>query len=363
MTQRLSDLADAEERRAAVQSSARGFLEREWSPGKLRTLIESESAVFATELWDEMRRLGWHELDPLAAQTRDALGAAELCAIVEETGRALAPTPLVPCVVGHALLRASHASSDPALPVLTHREAERTHDGLRTTVRASSHADGFRLAGAKCFIPYGFEADLLIVSTDAGLFRVNPNAEGLHRAPLDVLDGSPIAEIRLDDVEVPSSARLASGAESERVLRGALSLEVLLRCAEIVGVAARALELAVEYAKQRIAFDRPIGSFQAVQHKLVDLRGHVEVARALVLDAADATGPDRNATVSMAAFAALDGLRRVPEGALQVFGGVGVTWEHDIHFFLKRAATLTSLLGERQTFREDVVRSFEAEER
>jgi alkylation response protein AidB-like acyl-CoA dehydrogenase len=118
--------------------------------------------------------------------------------------------------------------------------------------------------------------------------------------------------------------------------------------AELVGVAAAVHDAATEYAKHREAFGRPIGAFQAVKHRLVDLRADVEIARALAGRAARAVeddSPDAAAMVGLAAFWAGERMRAVPEGAIQVFGGIGYTWDHDAHCFLRRAAVLTALLG------------------
>ena len=368
MTRKLSELAEAEERREAVRSAAASFLEGEWSLEQLRECMARDGRADAPALWAGMQKLDWDHVEPFAA-TEDAeaasdLGVGEFCAVAEETGRALAPTALVPCVVGRSILRAAGTGAAASLPVLAHAEAERSSDPFRTSVTASETASGHRLDGAKRFVPYGREADLLVVNATgedgtAGLFTVDPESPGVTRTALSLLDGSPCAEVRLDAVEVPESARIASGKQVVRLLGDALALETLARCAELVGVASRALELAVEYARQRVAFDRPIGSFQAVQHRLVNLRGHVEVARALVQGAAglgSGQAEERDVAISMAAFAALDDLRKVPEGALQVFGGIGTTWDHDIHLFVRRAATLCALLGERTRFREEVAR-------
>jgi alkylation response protein AidB-like acyl-CoA dehydrogenase len=315
-----------------------------------------------------MRALDWDQIDPLGASSELDLGAAELCAIVEETGRALAPTPLVPCLVGRTILRGAGARATASLPVLAHTEPARTRDRLRATATARVSDAVHRLTGTKRFVAYGLQADLLLVSAtredgELAIYAVDPDAPGIERRRLVLLDASPCGEIELHDVELAEAACLASGEPARRAIGEALALESLARCAELVGVGARALELAVDYARDRIAFGRPIGSFQAVQHRLVDLRGHVEVARALYQGAAGKlTGPagERDVAVSMAAFAALDDLRKVPEGALQVFGGIGTTWEHDIHFFVRRAATLCGLLGERSGFREVVAASLAA---
>jgi alkylation response protein AidB-like acyl-CoA dehydrogenase len=362
MTRNLAAVAEVEERREAIRAAAAEFLRGEWALAKLRELIESDEVADAPALWQSMKELGWHDVTP---DTSDrAIGVAEFCAIVEETGRALAPTPLVPCVVARAILRATGATLDVSLPVLAHAETARSTDSVYSSVAASSSGGGYRIDGVKRFVAYGVQADLVIVQAvqadgAPGLFAIDPNAPSVERRGLILLDGSPCAEVAMHGVEVPAVARIASGDDAVRVLGDALALETTARCAELVGVGARALDIAVAYAKERIAFGRAIGSFQAVQHKLVDLHAHVELARALYQGAAGVGANqrrDRDVAVAMAAFAALDSLRKVPEGALQIFGGVGTTWEHDIHFFLRRAATLCALLGERAGHREAVAR-------
>jgi alkylation response protein AidB-like acyl-CoA dehydrogenase len=366
MTRRLAELAETEERREIVRSAAEDFLRGEWSLGSLRARFERDDEVWAPELWKGMQQLDWD-----GALSDSALDADAFCALVEETGRSLAPTPLIPCVIARSLLRAASAEATAALPVIAHAEGERSSDPLRTSVRAFRANAGYRLQGSKRFVPYGRQADLIVANAleedgGLGLFAIDAESHGIERRPLQLLDSSPCAELRFDGVELPADARLASGDAARALLADALALETLARCAELVGVAAQALALAVEYAKQRVAFDRPIGSFQAVQHKLVDLRGRIEIVRALVQNAAGSVSGqprERDSAVAMAAFAALDGLRAVPEGALQVFGGIGTTWEHDVHFFVRRAATLCSLLGERSGFRETVARAIVSQEK
>ena len=360
MSQKLSDLAAAEERRQSVQDTAAHFLRREWSLARLRETVERDGLADATGLWREMRALGWDRIEPAG----DDFGAAELCALAEETGYAMAPTPLVSCVVGRALLRTSPAAAGSEMPVLAHIELGRSTDPLNSTTLAVATGAGYRLDGEKRFVPYGAQADLLVVpawldNRELALFAVDSNAAHLECEPLDLLDATPCATLRLVGVEVPAGALLASGQIARHALAEAVAFRTVAYCAELVGVATRALQLAIEYAGVRETFGRPIGSYQAVQHRLVDLRGGIEVARALYQGAAARIGGgsgDFGPAVAMAAFAALDELRKVPEGALQVFGGIGTTWEHDIHFLLRRAATLCALLGERSRFTREVAR-------
>jgi alkylation response protein AidB-like acyl-CoA dehydrogenase len=189
------------------------------------------------------------------------------------------------------------------------------------------------------------------------MFRVAAEQAGVTRTPLAALDWWPLAELHFSDVELRPEAALALGSEGEALLARALDRETLAACTELVGVVSGVHAMAVEYARERVAFDRPIGAFQAVKHRLVDLRADIEIARSLVTAAAQSapSAGEPSAAVARAAFWCADALRRVPEGAIQVFGGIGYTWDHDAHLYLRRAATLAALLGERATWRERII--------
>ena len=161
MSRKLADLAQAEERRETVREAAADYLRGEWSLKRLRECIERDGVASAPDLWEGMRGLDWDQVEGTVDE--GALGLGEFCAIVEETGRALAPTPLVPCVVARAILAGSGSTMTPSLPVLAQREPDRSTDRLRTSATVSAADGGFRLRGEKRFVPYGCEADLLIV--------------------------------------------------------------------------------------------------------------------------------------------------------------------------------------------------------
>jgi alkylation response protein AidB-like acyl-CoA dehydrogenase len=176
---------------------------------------------------------------------------------------------------------------------------------------------------------------------------VDPRGAGIERESVVPLDHSPSAHITLADaaVEVITTGTHAAQRHQQTLFRNRLGA-----VAELVGIASGANNAAIEYAKARVAFGRPIGTFQAIKHRLVNQRSAIEVARALVNRAADACEhdhPETRALVSLAVFWAMDSLRAVPEGAMQVFGGIGYTWEHDAHVYLRRAATFAATLGSR----------------
>jgi alkylation response protein AidB-like acyl-CoA dehydrogenase len=350
----LAGVAQAQEQTDAIRDAAARLLAAEWPLSRLREQLVPGARLDADALWKKLRELDWHR-----ALADDALaGMPELVVLAEEVGRVLAPVPLVAAALGLDLIASTAGDSPEGLSVLAHREAAISAEPLALQMRAVRTSTGFRLDGSKRFVPWGEHADRWIVSArldgepGVGLFRVRASQAGVTRTPLAALDWWPLAELHFAGVELGPGDALALGAEAEAKLARALDREALAACAELVGVARGVHAMAVAYARERVAFERPIGAFQAVKHRLVDLRADIEIARVLVSAAAQSGSA---AAVARAAFWCVDGLRRVPEGAIQVFGGIGYTWDHDAHLYLRRAATLAALLGERAAWRERIV--------
>lgn len=369
-----SILDEARDKQDAVRQVARDVLKREWSIASFRELI-ADSPGYSPALWEIIRGLGWPGI-VIAEEFGGGGGSlVELYGLAEELGRAIAPTPLLPTIVASQaiLLSQNRALQERVLPRLARGELTLalallepglTADPAVVSLAARESEGGFRLDGVKLFVPFGQHADALVTvarlpEQDApALFLVDSKSEGLRARAVTPLDWSPLAEVTYEDVLVPADRLIARGREAAALPDAVLDRAGLITSIELLGVAERALELAVDYAGDRVAFGRPIGAFQAVKHKLVDLRAIIEVARALSQGAVQRLAldsPDAHVAAARAVFWALDTLHKVPEGALQVFGGIGFTWDHDIHLYLRRAATLTALLGERATQREIIV--------
>jgi alkylation response protein AidB-like acyl-CoA dehydrogenase len=364
MSRDLAGLAQAQEQTDAIRDAAARLLAAEWPLSRLREQLAPAARLDADALWKKLGELGWHRVLADDAST----GMPELVVLAEEVGRVLAPVPLAAAAIGLTLIAATGGVSPQGLIVLAHRESAISVDPLSPQMRAARTPSGFRLRGSKRFVPWGERADAWIVSAriddepGVGLFRVAAAQAGVRCMPLAALDWWPLAELHLADVELTADDALVWGSEGKEVLTRALDRETLAACAELVGVASGVHAMAVRYAQERVAFDRPIGAFQAVKHRLVDLRADIEIARALVTAAAQAAPSPAgtpSSAVARAAFWCTDALRRVPEGAIQVFGGIGYTWDHDAHLYLRRAATLAALLGERATWRERIVGDLE----
>jgi alkylation response protein AidB-like acyl-CoA dehydrogenase len=297
-------------------------------------------------------------------------GYVELGVVFEEAGRALLCEPYFATVAlaAEALLRcADEQARADLLPGIasgaTIATLALTEDGGRwdepgISLAARDTADGWRLTGAKTYVPDGLLADLLLVAarTPAGvsLFAVGADAPGLLRTPLPTLDQTR-KQARLEFADTP--ARLI-GAEGTAwpVLERALATASVLLAAEQVGGAAAALDAAVDYARIRVQYGRPIGSFQGIKHKCADMLVEIESARSAAyagLWALDA-GDDTETAVAAALAQAFcsEAFTKVAGDTIQVHGGIGFTWEHPAHLYFKRAKSSEVLLGTPSYHRE-----------
>jgi alkylation response protein AidB-like acyl-CoA dehydrogenase len=288
--------------------------------------------------WRTVCELGWPGLL--------GLGWVELAAVAEETGRALAPIPLFSsvCLAANAL----RAGGDEA-------RAERVESGeLRGAlafagrVEVVRYSRGIALSGEHPCVVDGHTADLLVVATrdpERALVVVGADAPGVTRRREATLDPTrPMATITLRDVAVPESATVGDSA----ALRRALDRASIALAAESLGSAERCLDMATDYAKTRVQFDRPIGSFQAIKHKLADMLVAVETARSAAgwaATVASSDGPELATAAALAKAYCTEAFFRCAAESLQIHGGIGFTWEHDAHLFLKRARTSLTLLG------------------
>jgi alkylation response protein AidB-like acyl-CoA dehydrogenase len=332
-----------------IKRTAREFLAARYKLDEVRRLALEEERGFTDEQWEEMAGLGWPELAVPEEQEGQGLGAVELTVLAEELGYALAPTPLQSTWAAALLLAAAG-------------EAGRLGGGRRGTVAVWDEdmgrglteptlvlADG-RLTGAKIAVPDAGAAELIVaVTAGGGHALVETDAAGVSLEPAEALDTTRrYATVRFD------------GAEAQELtgdFEPAWQRITVATAAESVGVAQRALEMAVAYAKERTQFDRPIGSYQAISHRCAQMLLEVEGARSVVLWAAwtiDHEPETASVAVSAAKAYASDCCARVTGAAIQVHGGIGFTWEHDLHFFFKRAWAIAHAYGDGR-FHRDVV--------
>jgi alkylation response protein AidB-like acyl-CoA dehydrogenase len=350
-----------------LRDGVRAMLARECPMSLIRAVVEDGASADA--LWKQMCELGWPALTISEAEGGLGLGTVELAVVVEELGRVLAPGPFVPTVgLFVPVVR------EVGTPEQHHRFLAPLAEGARTgalalgegrggidlgtiTATATSGADGWRIAGTKTGVLGADVADELVVvarlvgAPDAGAiaaFAVPTDATQV--TPVAVMDATRgMATVVLDDVVVEQDRLLGEpGGHTERGLERALDEALVVLALEAVGTCQTIFDVTLEYAKQREQFGVPIGSFQAIKHKLADMLVALERARATGYFAALTIAEDddrRTAAAATAKIAASQCQRLLAKEGIQIHGGIGYTWEHDMHLFVRRVKTDAQLLG------------------
>jgi alkylation response protein AidB-like acyl-CoA dehydrogenase len=339
--------------REELRRTVRRFFEAESPESAVRRDMESPSGYDDSTWRRATAELGLAALALPEEYAGLGYGPLELGVVIEEAGRALWCAPLLSSAVlaGQALLLSGdEEAAGRWLPAIAAGELLATvaHDG--TTTRACRLGHSWVLTGEQSVVLDGSTAGLVLVPAVADdglrLFAVSADARGLGREDRLTVDLTRrMARLHLDDVVAIPVGRPGSG---QQLLNEVLDRAAVALAVESVGVAQRLLELAVDYAKDRVQFGRPIGSFQAVKHTLVDVHVDVELARSVAWSALDAwaTGsPDLPAQASLAKSFCTEVAVSAANRCTQVFGGIGFTWEHPAHLYLKRAKGSSLLFG------------------
>jgi len=374
------DFAFTEEQEA-LRRTARRFLEACSSPERVRAAMQTERG-YDPSIWQRVcQELGWPALTIPEAHGGAGLSYIELVAVMEEMGRALFCSPFFAtiCLAANALLLAgSEAQREAHLPgiaagetlaALAFTEASGRWDAGAVEAVASRDGGDYLLSGHKTFVIDGHIADLLIIAARApgtsgeqgiSLFLVPAAASGVSRRPLPTMDMTrKQAEIRLDRARVPASAVLGGEGLGWGVLQRVLDLACIALSAEQVGGMERCLTMAVDYAKVRVQFGRPIGSFQAIKHKCADMLVVTESSRSASYAAgwaAAAGDPELPLLAALAKAYCSEAYYRCAAENIQVHGGIGFTWEHEAHLYFKRARASQALFGDPAYHREIVAR-------
>jgi len=349
---------------AELRTAVRDFLSAKSGEEQVRQVMESERG-YDEAVWAQMaEQLGLQALALPAEHGGDGYGFVELAVVLEEMGRALLPSPFLSTIVlaGSALVAAGDAGAQAAhLPgiatgkttaTLAVAEADGAWDTASLATTAIRGDKGWTLRGEKCFVLDGATADLILVvaRTDEGptLFSVGGDAPGLTRTPLRTLDATRRLA-RLDLADVPAVAVGEPGAAAAVVDR-VLDLAMTALAAEQVGGARACLEASASYARERVQFGRPIGSFQAVKHKCADMLVRLQLADAAAREAADAVAgvdgaPDPGVAAAVAHVVCSEAYMFVAAENIQVHGGIGFTWEHPAHLYYRRAKSSQLLFG------------------
>ena len=326
---------------------------------------------FSRALWKQMAELGWVGIPFPESLGGAGMGLAELAVVLEELGRNLAPEPFLSTVLlagGVLQLAGSEAQQkrwlEPAVQgdaILALAQQERTSrfDLNRVATRAEAVGGGYRLSGEKIAVLDGAAADaLIVVARTAGaaddrsgisLFLVPASAKGLSIERQSRVDSRGAALVHLDGCEVGADALIGAAGEGLPVLEAAADRATVGLCAEMLGSMSQAFDRTLDYLKHRIQFGVPIGSFQALKHRAAEMFIQIELCRSAVMAAArgvDAGAADAASLVSLAKARCSDAAILVANEAIQMHGGIGMTDEHEIGFYLKRARVAELTLGD-----------------
>jgi alkylation response protein AidB-like acyl-CoA dehydrogenase len=357
-----------------LKNSARAFLDEHMKPATVRLLWDDPRGE-SEALWKEMAQLGWLGLSLPEAYGGSGLGMVETAVLLDELGRAACPGPYWPTVLSAwAIERAgtdaqkkrwlSAVATGDARATIAFLDAELDWRPEAARTRAEKAAGGWRLTGTKQFVPWAHVADVLLIPATAPegltLFMVDPAAAGLGLDPAPVMDlATRLVRVTLEGTPVAADALLGAPGQAGSLLTELLNRGAVGAAAEMLGAARRCLDMAVEYAKVREQFGQPIGSFQAIRHKCADMLLEVENSHAAVYYAAwarDAKTEDAELAASVAKAYVGDASRKVCGEAIQVHGGIGFTWEYDLHLYFKRAKALEAMYGDGDYHREAILR-------
>ena len=353
-----------------IAKTAADFVKQKSPLARVRELRDTNDPVgFSRALWKEMAELGWVGIAFPESLGGAGLGFAELAVVMEELGRTLAPEPFLSTVLlaGQALrLSGDSAEASAWLPrvckgeailALAQQEARSRYDLATVETRAEAAGAGYRLSGEKIQVLDGHVADAFVVAarTAGGpreakgitLFVVPKGAAGLTVTRQTRLDGRNAALVRFDGVGVGATLGPVDGGHV--LLASAVDRATVGLCAEMLGGMQQAFAMTLEHLKSRIQFGVPIGSFQALKHRAANVFIELELAKSAVMAAAravDGADADLAKLVSLAKARCSDAYVLATNEAVQMFGGVGMTDEYDIGFYMKRARAAELTFGD-----------------
>lgn len=373
------DLAYTEQQKI-IMTAARDFLTSQ-CPKPLVREMEEDNRGYSPELWRQMAAMGW--LGIIFPEEYGGGGGSflDLVVLLEEMGRALLPSPFIPTVVlsGLSILEAGSekqkqeflpriASGELILSVaLTEPDAEYCGAAISTSAGADrAGGGGYVINGVKLFVDYAQVADFMLCVARSGtareseagisLFLIDTRTPGTSYTLLPTLAGDKQYEVVFSGVSIPGRnllGKLGGGwATAEKILRwGALA-----KCAEMVGAAQQVLEMTTGYAKERVQFGRPIGSFQAIQHYCADMAIEVETSRLLTYQAAQMIAENNISSdkVSIAKSWVDQSCKRVMAKGHQIHGGIGFSMDHDMQLYYRRAKAAELAFGD-ATFHRELV--------
>ena len=355
---------DANPERLLFASTTQSFLEKEASLGRLRELNEAGTS-FDIDWWRRAAELGWTSLlvpEDLGGGSVSGDGGADLALVAELAGRTVAPGPLHPVsTVLAGLVEAPENHEDTIESLVSGAavgswavyEPGKRWAPLEVETTATRTATGYRIDGVKDRVEAGAESGLLLVvaKCDGAVsqFLVPTDASGVDVAPQRSIDMvKNYARVRFDGVEVDETAAVGLPEQSPDVIARQSHIAQVLQCAEVVGILDTVLAFTIQWGFDRHSFGRPIGSYQALKHKYADLKIGFESCRATTNAAVAqvaSRSPDADLAVSVAKSYVGEHAPGMLQECVQLHGGIGVTWEHDLHLFLRRVTLYRSMFG------------------
>ena len=370
------DLGFSEEQEM-LRKTARDFLQTECPTTLVKEMADDEQG-YTPELWGKMAELGWMGL--ALPEEYDGMGMSflDLSVLLEEMGRACLPGPFFSTVVlgGFTIIEAGNEeqkkdllpkiATGEVILAMALTEPSASYDPASVTVKAVSDKDDYVISGTKLFVENAHIADYMVCvtrtkdgsSAEDGitLFLVDGKSPGISTTVLKTIAGDKQCEVIFDNVRVPKKNILGKLDKGWPVVAKMLEMAAVAKCAEMVGGAQAALDMSVAYAKERIQFGRPIGSFQAIQHHCANMVTDVDGSRFITYQAAWKVSEGLPATmeVSMAKAWVSEAYRRVTQLGHQIHGGIGFCMDHDMPLYFKEAKAAESTFGNADWHREIV---------
>jgi acyl-CoA dehydrogenase len=356
-----------------LSKTAHEFIRERAPAARIRTFRDSgDEFGFSREIWTEMAELGWLGLQIPEEYDGLGLGFFDLCVVLEQSGRELMPEPFVSTLLlgtQTLLLGGTEAQKQALLPAIAtgdtlvtvgYDEAGSHGDVSKVATVARRSADGFDLSGEKLQVLDGHLADRIIVSaatSDLGytLFLVDPAHAGVTIARQSRIDGLNAAIVRLDGVSVQDDDIVGELDRGATLLQRTFDRAAVGLSAQMLGASEQAFADTIEYIKEREQFGVPIGSFQALQHRAVSVYTEIALTRSVVLAAAraiDEAPDDVPRLASLAKATASETFMHAAKEAIQMHGGIGVTDEHEIGFYMKRAQATYMTFGKPSQHRQ-----------
>jgi len=355
------------EEQEMLKTSVRDFLATECPKTAVRELEEGETG-HSPELWKKMAELGWMGLIIPEEYEGTGLTFQDLMAVVEETGRNILPGPFLSTIVGSfpILDAGTEEQKKEFLPGIARGEIilstafledSGLFDASGIAVKATAKGDGFVINGTKVFVELAHVADYLVCAARTGegaspeegitLFMVDTRTPGIYCEVIPTIGMDKQREVRFVDVVVPGKRVLGEVDKGWPLMQSTLKKGALVKCAESVGGMQACVDMTVEYSKERVQYERPIGAFQALQHLMADMWIAMQTSRYLVYEAGwlESEGLPSEKEVSMAKTYVNEAYRLVSKWGVRLHGGIGTSREHDISLYYRRAKAADIAFG------------------